>query len=225
MAKILLVEDDPQVAQSVAAWLKLEKHSVELATTGADAAQLLQHFEYEVLILDWGLPDTTGPEILRKFRETGGQTPAIILTGRTDLHSKTTGLDSGADDYLTKPVALPELSARIRSRLRRPIGFQPDKTVVDNVALDFDTRQITVSGQPVHLTKKEFSVLEFLVKHPDQTFGARALRDKLWPSDSEVSEDTVRVCIQALRRKITIDDICIVKTIPGSGYTVNKDAN
>lgn len=222
MAKVLLVEDDPEVAQSLNAWLKIEKHSVELATTGADAMQLLDLFEYEIIILDWGLPDTTGPEILRTFRGKGGQTPAIILTGRSDLASKTAGLDSGADDYLTKPVELPELSARIRSRLRRPTGFQPDKTLIDNVSLDFDTRQVAVAGTPIRLTKKEFAVLEFLVKHADQTFGAKALRDKLWPSDSEVSEDNVRVCIQSLRKKITSNNVCILTTIPGSGYTVSR---
>jgi two-component system, OmpR family, response regulator ArlR len=221
VAKILVVEDDPEVKKSLATWLEMEHHLVEMTEFGADALQLLQNFQYELIILDWGLPDMTGPEVLKRFRSAGGQTPVIFLTGKNDLQSITTGLDCGADDYLTKPFDMPELSARIRSRLRRRGGLQSFKISVGNITLDSETRHVSLDGESVHLTNKEFTVLEFLMRNPNRLFGARALRDALWPSDSETSEDSVRVCIKKLRRKISDqNDECIVKTVLGSGYTV-----
>ncbi len=162
----------------------------------------------------------SGPTVLKNYRAAGGQSPVIFLTGRSDLQSKTEGLDLGADDYLTKPFELSELSARIRSRLRRPGGFQTSLLTVGNVFLNSETRSVQVKDENVHLTTKEFLILEYLMRHPDQTFGARALRDALWPSDSEVVEDAVRVCMKKLRKKITVNDECIVKTVLGSGYIV-----
>src|SRR3978361_189045 len=115
MAKILLVEDDSRVRETVLAWLKAEKHVVEETDSGKDALQLLTNFQYELIILDWNLPDINGPDILKQFRSDGGSTPVIFLTGRDDLESKTSGLDFGADDYLSKTVLLPGFSARIRA--------------------------------------------------------------------------------------------------------------
>jgi DNA-binding response OmpR family regulator len=224
VAKLLVVEDDPEVKKALAAWLEMENHLVEIVELGGDALQLLQNFQYDVIILDWGLPDINGPEVLRRFRSAGGQTPVIFLTGKGDSQSITTGLDLGADDYLTKPVDMPVLSARIRSRLRRPGGLQSFKITVGNITLDSETRNVWMNGESIHLTNKEFVVLEFLMRHQNQLFGARALRDALWPSDSETSEDSVRVCIKKLRRKISINDDCIVKTVLGLGYTIENNA-
>jgi DNA-binding response OmpR family regulator len=224
--KLLVVEDDIEIKKNLATWLEMENYTVEAVELGGDALQLLQNFQYDLIILDWGLPDMTGPDVLRKFRQAGGQTPVIFLTGRNDVQSITTGLDLGADDYLTKPFDMPVLSARIRSRLRRLGGLQSFKMTVGNLTLDSETRNVWIDGESIHLTNKEFTVLEYLMRHPNQLFGARALRDALWPSDSETSEDSVRVCIKKLRRKISGEsDDCIVKTVLGSGYRVETEAS
>lgn len=217
---MLLVEDDSDLRESLVSYLTLENHAVELITSGEDALQLLDNFKYDVIVLDWGLPGITGVEVLRKYRSKGGKTPVIFLTGRDDVYSKEIGLDTGADDYLTKPFDVRELAARIRSLLRRPGGLMPTKVTVGNLVIEPHTRKVFVDGAPVRLTNKEYLVLEFLIRHPNQVFGARALMQAVWPSDSDSAEDTVRACIKNLRRKITVGEECIVKTVPGSGYTV-----
>lgn len=223
MAKVLLVEDDPELKESLLSWLKLENHVVELAESGEDALQLLDNFAYDVIVLDWGLPRMSGVEVLRKYRSSGGLTPVIFLTGRDDLSSKEIGLDTGADDYLTKPFDIRELTARIRSLLRRPVGLMPSKITVGNLVIEPETKKVWIGESLVRLTNKEYSVLEYLIRHPNQIYGARALMQAVWPSDSDSSEDTVRACVKNLRRKITIENECVVKTVPGSGYTVEYE--
>lgn len=220
MAKILLIDDDSDLRESLASFLSLENHNVEQVGNGEDALQLLENFKFDVLILDWGLPGIQGVDVLRRFRSAGGNTPVIFLTGRNDIFSKEAGFDTGADDYLTKPFEVRELAARIRSLLRRPGGLLPGKINIGNIVIEPDTRKVFVAGNAVRLTNKEYSVLDFLVRHPNQIYGARALMQAVWPSDSESSEDTVRACVKNLRRKITVEGECIVKTVPGAGYTV-----
>jgi DNA-binding response OmpR family regulator len=224
MPKILIVEDDPVVQMTLVDWLSSEKHLVETTASGADALQMMTAFEYDLVVLDWMLPEMSGVDILRSYRSNGGDAQVILLTGKDDLFSKTTGLDLGADDYLTKPVQLPELSSRIRACLRRRGTFQPFRVTVGNVHLDADKRLVTLNGERIFLTTKEFTVLEFLMRHPKEVFGSRALLERLWPSDSEISENTVGVCVKSLRAKIGKGDNCILKTILGSGYTVDGDS-
>lgn len=221
MAKILLVEDDSEARESVVSWLEMENFQVEAVPTGEDALQLLKNYNYDLIILDWGLPKMSGFEVLRRFRSDGGATPVIFLTGRDDVDSKAFGLDGGADDYISKPFDMRELSARVRSRLRRPGGLLPAKISVGNICLDPETRKVMLNSEAVRLTNKEYAVLEFLMRHPNQIFSARAVLDAVWPSETESSEDTVRSCVKNLRRKISCEgQECVVKTIAGAGYTV-----
>jgi DNA-binding response OmpR family regulator len=223
VAKILVVEDDVAVRATIVDWLEAEKHLVEATDNGKDALQMLQVYDYELLLLDWMLPDITGPEIVKKLRADGNQIPTIFLTGRDDLLSKTTGLDIGADDYLTKPVELLELSSRIRANLRRSGSFQLTDLTIKNVHLNASKRLVTVDGERVYLTTKEYAVLKFLMRHTNEIFGARALLDKVWQSDSDSSEGTVRVCVKTLRTKIMRGDRCILKTVLGAGYTIEDN--
>lgn len=221
MAKILLVEDNFENREAVAKWLKMENHEVEAVSTGEDALQLLQSNKYDLIILDWGLPKMSGFELLDQFRAGGGDTPVIFLTGRDDDNSKTLGLDGGADDYISKPFDLRELSARVRSRLRRPGILLPSKITVGNISLDLEQRKVMLDSASVRLTNKEYAVLEFLMRHPNQIFSARDVLDAVWSAETESSEDTVRSCIRNLRRKITLEgQECVLKTIAGAGYTV-----
>ncbi len=223
MAKVLLVEDDKELSVALLSWLKLDNHSVELVESGEDALQLLENFKYDVIVLDWGLPKMNGIEVLRKYRSSGGLTPVIFLTGRDDVSSKEIGLDTGADDYLTKPFEMRELSARIRSILRRPGGLMPNKIHIGNLVIEPETRKVSVNNVPVRLTRTEYAVLEFLVRNPNKVYGAKALIQAVWPSDTESSEDTVRACVKNLRRKITASEECVLKTVPGSGYTIEYE--
>lgn len=224
MPKILLVEDDKELAQSLINVLGLDGYRIEHVETGEDAVQLFEHFNFDLIVLDWELPGIKGVDVLKKFRSSGKSSPVIFLTGRADVDSKECGLDTGADDYLTKPFDVRELTARIRSLLRRPSGLLPSKIRVGNLIIEPDTKKVFVSGGAVRLTNKEYSVLEFLVRHPNQVFGSKALLQSVWPSESEAGEDTVRACVKNLRRKISVDDECIVKTIPGAGYTIEVEA-
>ena len=225
MAKILLVEDNLENREAVAKWLKMENFEVEAVSTGEEASQLLQNSKYDLIILDWGLPKMSGFEVLEQFRSSGGDTPVIFLTGRDDDNSKLFGLDGGADDYISKPFDLRELSARVRSRLRRPGILLPSRITVGNIILDLERRKVMLDSASVRLTNKEYAVLEFLMRHPNQIFSARDVLDAVWSAETESSEDTVRSCIKNLRRKITVDgQECVLKTVAGSGYTVEAPA-
>lgn len=224
MSKFLLIEDDKELAKSLVSYLQLEAHQIEHVENGEDAVQLFAHFNFDLIILDWELPGIKGVDVLRNLRSAGNSTPVIFLTGRSDIDSKELGLDHGADDYLTKPFDVRELAARIRSLLRRPGGLLPGKIQVGNLIIELDTKKVFANGASVRLTNKEYAVLEFLIRHPNQVFGSKALMQSVWPSDSEAGDDTVRACVKNLRRKISFDDVCIVKTIPGAGYTIEIEA-
>ena len=210
MAKILLVEDEESMAAPLMEWLESEGHTVEHVMTGEDALQLLINFKYDMIVLDRGLPGLTG-----------GTIPVIFLTGETDIHSKRDGLDSGADDYITKPFEPEELSAGIRAVLRRPAALIPDVLKIANVELNAKTQKVSLEGENIALSKKEYAVLEFLMRNPSRCFSSQELIATIWRADAEGTEDAVRSCFKRLRRKLADKDgNCIVSTIHGAGYTI-----
>jgi DNA-binding response OmpR family regulator len=224
VAKILVVDDDEKMRNSLHRWLKKEGHETELAITGEDALQMLSVYKFDIVVLDWGLPDISGLQVLNRFRAMGGNTPIIFLTGKGDVASKKEGLDAGADDYLPKPFAGEELSARIRAIMRRPQGLLPSLVCVGNIALDLSTKGVTKDGVPVKLGKKEYAILEFLLRHPNQHFLAKDLMDRIWPSDTDTNEDAVRSCVRQLRMKIGDEDgKCIITNTQGAGYAINME--
>jgi OmpR-family two-component system manganese-sensing response regulator len=224
LAKILLIEDDEQLIGPLVRWLKLDGHVVDHVSTGQDALQMLSSYQFDLVVIDWGLPDMPGMDVMKRFRAGGAATPVIFLTGRDDVKSKKEGLDSGADDYVTKPFQSEELSARIRSILRRPAGLIPTKFTVHNVVIEFDTKKVYLAGAPISLGKREYAVLEFLIRHPNRTFSSQDLITAVWPSDTEVGEDAVRSCVKELRTKLTAKDgTCIISTVHGAGYTVKTE--
>ncbi len=222
MAKILLVEDDSRLLDQLTRWLLKENNAVETADTGEKASQLLEKTQFDVIVLDWNLPELNGLNVLKRFRARGGITPIIFLTGQSDRDSKRAGFDSGADDYLTKPFEPEELSARIRALLRRPAGLLSKTISVGSVVLQTDSKLVFVNGKPVKLGKMEFALLEFLMRHSNQCFSSKQLMDSVWTSDTNSTEDAVRSCIRQLRGKITSDDgSCILATVKSAGYTVS----
>jgi DNA-binding response OmpR family regulator len=224
MAKILIIEDDQDVSFSLQSYLTIEKFHVEVASNGVEGLEKLQYYQYDVVILDWKLPDITGIEVLREFRSSGGKTPVLMLTGRQEAADKETGLDSGADDYLTKPFHAKELSARIRALLRRPPVFQSDTLRARDLVLDVKARKLTKDGREIPLAPMEFALLEFLMRYPNEVFTPEALLNRVWPSDSDASPTTIRTCIKKIRQKIEPDEVeSMIKNLPGVGYRLDTD--
>lgn len=224
MAKILIIEDDGDVAGMVQDWLEAEHHVVDWVSNGREGLDRLKFYPYELIILDWQLPDLTGIEILKGFRDLGGNAPVLMLTGMNTIANKEEGLDSGADDYLTKPFDLKELGARLRALLRRAASV-PSKTFSKgDIMLDPVKRRVTKAGIELELLPKEFALLEFFLRHTDQVFSAEALLDRVWTSESESSPDTVRVTLQRLRKKIdNPGEDSIINTIHRVGYQIKSD--
>lgn len=223
MAKILVVEDNEEFAGILSTWLQSQNYVVDMVHNGEDALQLLSGFSYDLLILDWELPGIHGIGVCEKFRSKGGTTPILFLTGRSDINSKVAGLEIGADDYLTKPFEFRELSARVRTLLRRPAGLLSSALTIKGVTLHVDTHTVEAGGKEISLTPREFGLLEFLMRHPNHTYSSKALLDAVWPLDSALSEDTVRSCMRTLRKKITLEgQDCIIKTIAGYGYVIEN---
>jgi DNA-binding response OmpR family regulator len=200
VAKILLVEDDQDLAKTIADFLSREKHNVEIVHDGLDGAEMLKFDSFDVLVLDWDLPGLSGVEILARYRAAGGKAPTIMLTGRQKVDEKEEGFESGADDYLTKPFSLRELAARIRALLRRPVQLVSDVLTVRDITLDPEKHRVTKGGAEVKLTPKDFSLLEFFMRHPDELFAAETIVSRVWLQNEEASPDALRVAIRRLRK-------------------------
>ncbi len=219
MAKILIVDDDTNMANLVHDFLKLNNYVVDVLHTGKEALERIKFYPYDLIILDWGLPDMSGLDILKEFREIGGDAKIIMMTGRTKIDEKESGLDAGADDYLTKPVDLRELTARVRALLRRPTQVTAQEIRVKDLALDPNALRLTKDGKEITLAPREFALLEFFMRHPNEVFSADAILDRVWPTDSEASSTSLRTCIKKLRQKIDADDTpSYITNISGVGY-------
>ena len=224
MAKILLVEDDVPLANVIATWLETQNYVVDQVHNGEDAMQVLTNYQYDLLIFDWELGGVAGISVCKWFRNRGGSTPILFLTGRSDITSKVEGLETGADDYLCKPFEYRELSARIKTLLRRPTSMVSSVLKVGNMALNVVTRKVSMGENEIVLTPREFGLLEYLMRHPDVPYSSRTLLDSVYPLDSALSEDTVRSCMRSLRKKLTFgDEPCPVKTTRKQGYFVESN--
>src|SRR4030095_16645344 len=202
MAKILVVEDDLEFSGVVQGWLTNEHHAVEVVHDGKVARDTLQVYEYDLVILDWQLPGLSGVEICQQFRSQGGVTPILMLTGKSAIAEKEAGLDAGSDDYLTKPFHMKELSARVRALLRRASGMTSNVLSAGKLVLDPSLYRVTVNGEEIHLQKREFALLEFLMRNPNKVFSAEALLERVWASETDATPFAIRTCMMRLRRKI-----------------------
>jgi len=217
MARILLVEDEESIAHATKSALEHERHVVDLSMTGQDAEERLRSTDYDILILDWGLPDTTGLEICRIYRQRGGTAPILFLTGRSSVRDKALGFSDGADDYLTKPFDLKELTLRINALLRRPRQMVDNILKVADIELDWVKHRVFKDGQPVQLSPTEFQLLEFFFRHQNQCFSQEALLANVWTLDSEVTVEAVKATIKRLRQKIDPEQK-LLRTLYGVGY-------
>jgi two-component system, OmpR family, response regulator QseB len=217
--RVLLAEDDTMIAQGLQTALRQNGFAVDWMQDGRSAAGALRTSAFDVVLLDLGLPHRDGIEVLRELRKRGDPTPVIILTARDEIQDRIAGLDAGADDYIVKPFDLDEVTARIRSVLRRAAGRGDPSIQHGELRLDPVARTVERGGLPVSLSAHEFSVLETLLQRPGAVLSRSQIEDRLYGWDEQIGSNAVEVYIHGLRRKLGSDAI---RTLRGVGYYIPK---
>jgi two-component system, OmpR family, response regulator QseB len=220
--RVLLVEDDRMIAKGLETALRQEGYAVDAVGDGRSAAEALRTSRFDLVLLDLGLPQRDGIEVLRELRGRGDSTPVIIVTARDDVRNRIEGLDAGADDYIVKPFDLDEVSARMRSVLRRAAGRGDPCIKHRGISLNPVTHAVEREGVPVLLSAHEFSVLEALLQRPGAVLSRAQLEDRLYGWSGQIESNAIEVYIHGLRRKLGSDAI---RTQRGVGYFIPKDAN
>ena len=224
--RILVIEDERSIAEFVQRGLEAEGYSVSCAHDGEQGLALAQTGDYALVVLDVLLPKLNGLEVLRGIREQDKFIPVIMLTALAETEDVVTGLDLGATDYLTKPFAFEELLARMRAHLRRPGQISATSLEVGDLALDFRTREVSRSGRPVKLTAREFELLAYLMRHPDQVLSRAQILNAVWGYDHDPGTNVLDVYIGYLRRKLSAEDgPAPIETMRSAGYRlISADA-
>ena len=225
--KILVVEDQPRIASSLKQGLEIKSHIVDVAHDGDLGLDFALSEKYDVIILDRMLPKLSGMEVCKQLRAEGNQTPILMLTAKVETQDKVDGLDVGADDYLTKPFAFSELFARVTALGRRPKEWKQAEFQLASLKVDPTAGTVIRSGNEINLSKKEFALLEFFLRHQNQVFTAQQLTEQVWSFDSQVTANAAQVYIGYLRKKIDSpfpDQVPLLKTIRGFGYKISDDA-
>jgi len=215
--RVLLVEDDRMIAQGLQTALRQDGYTVDWMRDGNGAAAALRTERFDLVLLDLGLPGRDGLQVLRELRRRGDATPVLILTARDELPDRVAGLDAGADDYIVKPFDLDEVSARMRSVLRRAAGRGDPCMQHRGIRLDPVTHSVERDGAPVQLSAHEFAVLEALLQRPGAVLSRAQLEDRLYGWGEEVESNAVEVYVHGLRRKLGADAI---RTLRGVGYFI-----
>ncbi|MGD0121846.1 MAG: response regulator transcription factor [Candidatus Limnocylindrales bacterium] len=220
---LLVVEDDARLSRLLKRLLSQDRHVVETAMTAEEGLEVAtSSLELDALILDVGLPDRSGFEVARTLRKQGSQVPILMLTARDSINDRVEGLDAGADDYLVKPFAYEELLARLRALGRRPPSRKSAALKSGPIELDETTRRVTVSGKPVDLSQREFSILECLLRRPGQVLSRDQLLDYAWPYGVALTPNTVEAYIHLLREKLGAEASASVETVRGVGYRLRE---
>lgn len=221
--RVLLAEDEPQIADFIARGLSENGYGVDVAIDGEEALDWGGLAEFDVIILDVMIPSIDGMTVCRRLRAKGVRTPILMLTARDSIDDRVAGLDSGADDYLVKPFAFAELLARLRAISRREPIVHDVQLRVGDLLIDAATRECTRAGKTVHLTGKEFSLLEYLMRHPEQVLSRPTIAEHVWNYDFENVTNVIDVHVRNLRRKI--DDGFehkLLHTVRGTGYRISE---
>jgi DNA-binding response OmpR family regulator len=222
---ILLVEDDPKLAEFIQAELSLEGYRVTVALNGMDGLSMARDAQPDLLILDWMLPGISGLDLCLRLRKTGIQVPIIMLTAKDEVPDRVSGLNAGADDYVTKPFSMEELLARVKARLRRIHPEEPDLLEFDDLRLNRLTREVHRNNQLIELTAKEFDLLEFLLRHARQVITRDQILEQVWGYDFMGESNIIEVYIRALRIKLeTSNPKRLVHTVRGVGYVLREYA-
>ena len=218
--RILLAEDDVSQAESIKSWLEMDGYSVDWVERGDHAILALEQHQYDCLLLDRGLPKSSGDEILKALRAEQSDAPVIFITARDSITDRVDGLDLGANDYLVKPFSLEELSARVRSQLRQKQTVISHQIEYANLVLDTQAKTVLMDGQAINLTAKEFQILYKLMQKPEHVLTREQLEESLYAWGDEIESNAIEVFIYQLRKKIGSKRI---KTLRGLGYKMNQD--
>jgi two-component system, OmpR family, copper resistance phosphate regulon response regulator CusR len=219
--RVLVVEDEKPIASFIKKGLTEQGYAVDVAVDGDEALRFLDAFEFDLVVLDIMLPRYDGIEVCRTVRKRGLKVPILMLTARDTVEDRVMGLDSGADDYLVKPFAFAELLARLRALARREPAVSGNTLEVGDLRLDTTTRQATREGKPIDLTNKEYSLLEYLMRHPNQVLTRTMIAEHVWNYDFDSATNVIDVHIRYLRRKV--DDpfaTRLIQTARGAGYKI-----
>ncbi|TVR11725.1 MAG: DNA-binding response regulator [Phormidium sp. GEM2.Bin31] len=235
--RILLVDDEIELTHSLSRALEREGYQVDVAFTGGDGLHLAAQHQYDLLVLDWMLPESSGLDVCRERRSHGDTTPVLFLTAKDTLDDRVLGLDAGADDYLVKPFELRELLARVRALLRRSPHFEASldnpldrssnnpsppptqRLQVADLELDLDNQLAYRHGRTIDLSTKELRLLAYFMSHPGQLLSHQQIHEHLWDGDSPPSSNVLAASIRLLRRKLSISgETPLIHTVYGKGY-------
>jgi two-component system copper resistance phosphate regulon response regulator CusR len=216
--RILLIEDEQAIGDFVVRGLREEGYSVEWATDGDEGAHRLRTGVWDVILLDWWLPGQDGLTLLKKFRQTGSDTPVLMLTARDAVSDRVRGLDCGADDYLCKPFAFEELLARVRALARRPGASSGTVLEHAGVQVDLATHRAERNGKKIDLTAKEEALLVFFLRHPDEVLSRTRIYEAVWDERYDGLSNTLEVHVMELRKKLEAHGARLIRTVRGRGY-------
>jgi two-component system, OmpR family, copper resistance phosphate regulon response regulator CusR len=221
--RILIVEDEAVLAQALAEVLEDECYAVDLAGDGETASEMVEINIYDLIVLDWTIPPPTGIELLRAWRRQGKDTPVLMLTARSGIDDRVDGLDTGADDFLTKPFSLPEFLARVRSLLRRRVKPLQSTLSAGDLVMDRAARRVLVAGRALDLSPKEFALLEYFLNRKDEVVTRTELSEHVWDDSFDSLGNVIDVTVHRLRKKIDGDrEDKLLQTLKGVGYVLKN---
>ena len=221
--RILVVEDEPDLKEITAKRLKAEGYGVDTCDNGKGAQYYIEHTPYDLILLDVMLPGADGITVLKNIRKKGMKTPVLLLTARDSIEDRVTGLDNGADDYLTKPFAFDELLARIRVILRRRSNEASNRLVLGDLIMDLATHQVTRAGTEISLSAKEYAILEYMMHNKGMVLSRSRIEEHVWNYDFEGGSNVVDVYMRYLRKKIDAPfEKKLIHTVRGSGYVIKE---
>ncbi len=222
--RFLVVEDNPRMAEIIRKALSEHTYNVDVANTGYSGEEMAATGAYDGIILDVMLPDHDGFQVCRNVRRRGVNTPVLMLTALSSTNDKVTGLDTGADDYLTKPFESEELVARVRALMRRARAVEGAVLKHDNLEMDLTTRRVNRGGRPIRLSTKEFALLEYFMRNPHRVLTRTMIGEHVWDMTLEDESNVIEVYVSRLRSKIQRgDEPKLIHTIIGTGYVLSAD--
>ncbi|MEX0588115.1 MAG: response regulator transcription factor [Cyanobium sp.] len=224
-ARLLIVDDDPELRGFLRTELEIEGYGCSEAATGQQALGLIRAGSWDLLLLDWSLPDFSGVEICRRLRASNDNTPVLMLTARDDVRERVEALDAGADDYLTKPFSIEELLARVRARLRSTskASNEPETLQLADLVMTPASREVSRGGEPVALTGREFELLLHLIRHPNRVHEREAILKAVWGEQWVGDDNVLDVYIRTLRRKLERQgQPTLIQTVRGVGFMLKE---
>ncbi len=219
--RLLIIEDETQLSDQLARRLSAEGYVVDLAADGVTGLHLATDYPIDLAVVDLGLPDLSGLELIRRLRASGNRLPILVLTARHQWQDRVEGLEAGADDYLTKPFRMEELLARINALLRRAAGFAHPTLTAGPLELDTRAKRAAINGEALNLTAFEYRLLEYLMHRPGQTVSKTELTEHLYPDEADRDSNVIEVFVRRLRQKLDPDgSLQPIATLRGLGYTL-----